>query len=1212
VHKSWLFAADRGGTFTDLIGIDPDGQIHSRKLRSESPAYADAAIAGIRQLLQLADHEPIPRSQVAAIRIGTTVATNALLERKGEPTALLITKGFGDLLEIGNQSRPDIFALAIDKPEQLYQQVSEVSERLDASGQVLLTLDEKPIIDQLNRWQQQGIGAIAVALMHSWVTPVHELRIGELAAAAGFKQISLSHQCMRLIKLVNRAQTTLVDAYLSPVLLRYVKQLKQALGDIPLEFMQSSGGLANANAFTGKEAVLSGPAGGVVAVAQLADQHLQKQSQLIGFDMGGTSTDVCRFGGNFEYRHEVTTAGIAYHANMLQIETVAAGGGSILGFDGQRMTVGPESAGADPGPVCYCLGGPLTITDANLVLGRLLQVTFPRQFGPDHQSSIDAQASRRALEKRTDEINRATGGNLSVEQVALGYLQIANQQMAKPIRSVSVARGYDLRDHALVSFGGAGGLHAGELAAVLGIDKLLIHPLAGIYSAWGIATAPRRHERERSLLLAFTPDVLKQIAGHFEHLADELRPLFESADNKLLSRDLFDLRPQGSDSYLTVARADYTTSCAQFSDLFYRHYGYRTNTDKLELVNIRVEMSQAGPLAENVQRQSSEYPFTVPTGTDVYIDNQWQTLPCIALNTVIPNQPLPTPSLLISDQFTLLIDSQYDASGDESGRITLNRKPLPAADNQDHHQPTSVDPITLEIYHHRFMGIAEQMGVTLQKTAHSVNMKERLDFSCALFDHHGNLVANAPHIPVHLGAMGATIKALISQGNLEPGGVYASNHPAHGGSHLPDVTVITPVFLASNSNQLPDFFVANRGHHADIGGTTPGSMAPFSTNLGEEGVLLNGLLLVKDGQFLEAAIREQLTTGRYPARNIPERLADLRAQIAANQLGLREIKRLVAEQGIVEVTCYMGYIQDNAAWAIDQAFKQLLGERPELKLSRADQLDNGIAIAVTIHLKSEHPNRPVSAIFDFTACGPQDKGSLNAPAAIVHAAVMYVLRTMLGSNIPLNEGCLRNVTITLPEHSVVNPNADAAVVGGNVETSQRIVDVLLGALGLAAASQGTMNNLVFGWQTDSGSAQYYETLGGGSGATPTQPGASAVQVHMTNTRITDPEVLEQRFPGVRLNEYSIRRGSGGSGKQPGGDGLVREFEILAPVTATLLSERRTTPPFGLSGGGAGKVGRNILIHGAEEQQLPGSGVIDLQPGVRLRIETPGGGGYGTR
>ena len=1209
--NSWLFAADRGGTFTDLIGIDPKGRIHSRKLRSESPAYADAAIAGIRQLLQLADDEPIPPDQVTAIRIGTTVATNALLERKGEPTALLITKGFGDLLEIGNQSRPDIFALAIEKPEQLYQQVSEVNERLDASGEIILDLDEQPIIDQLQHWQKQGIGAIAVALMHSWINPIHELRIGELAVAAGFKQISLSHQCMRLIKLVNRAQTTLVDAYLSPILLRYVNQLQQELGDIPLEFMQSSGGLSDANSFTGKEAVLSGPAGGVVAVAQLADQHPEKQSQLIGFDMGGTSTDVCRYGGEFEYRHEVTTAGIAYHANMLQIETVAAGGGSILGFDGQRMTVGPESAGANPGPVCYGLGGPLTITDANLVLGRLLQVTFPRQFGSDHQSSIDAQASRRALEKRTDEINRATGGNLSVEQVALGYLQIANQQMAKPIRSVSVARGYDLRDHALVSFGGAGGLHAGELTTILGIDTLLIHPLAGIYSAWGIATAPRRHERERSLLLPFNPDLLNQLNSHFEQLADELKPLFDTGTATLQRRDLLDLRPQGSDSYLTVNRANHAISCAQFSDLFNRHYGYRIDTDDLELVNIRVEMSQASQIPRGTQPPSSAYPFAVPEQAEVYIDNCWQTLPCIALQSVRPNQSLPTPALVISDQFTLLIDAQFNAIGDESGGIILNRKSGQHLNKNQQQSTTGVDPITLEIYHHRFMGIAEQMGVTLQKTAHSVNMKERLDFSCALFDRQGNLVANAPHIPVHLGAMGATIKALISQGNLQPGEVYASNHPAFGGSHLPDVTVITPVFLRDDSNQPADFFVASRGHHADIGGTTPGSMAPFSTSLSVEGVLLNGLLLVKDGEFLEAAIRKQLTSGPYPARNIPERLADLRAQIAANQLGFREIKRLIAEQGADEVTRYMDYIQDNAAWAIDQAFKQMLSDQSELKLSRADQLDNGIAIAVTIHLKRANTDEPVSAEFDFTACGPQDLGSLNAPVAIVRAAVMYVLRTMLGSNIPLNEGCLRNVTIILPEHSVVNPDPDAAVVGGNVETSQRIVDVLLGALGLAAASQGTMNNLVFGWQTDNGSAQYYETLGGGSGATPTQPGASAVQVHMTNTRITDPEVLEQRFPGLRLTEYSIRRGSGGSGKQPGGDGLVREFEILEPVTATLLSQRRTTQPFGLNGGAAGMAGQNILKHDTEEQRLPGSGVIDLQPGVRLRIETPGGGGFGT-
>ena len=1211
MHNAWLFAADRGGTFTDLIGIAPDGQVHSRKLRSESPAYADAAIAGIRQLLKLAEHEPIPADQVRAIRIGTTVATNALLERKGEPTALLITQGFGDLLAIGNQSRPDIFALAIEKPPQLYQQVTEVSERLDASGQVILPLDEQPIIDQLQKWRQRGIGAIAVALMHGWVNPVHELRIGELAADAGFTQISLSHHCMRLIKLVNRAQTTLVDAYLSPVLLRYVNQLQKTLGAIPLEFMQSSGGLTHASAFSGKEAVLSGPAGGVVAVAQLASPV---HPELIGFDMGGTSTDVCRYGGEFEYRHEVTTAGIAYHANMLQIETVAAGGGSILGFDGQRMTVGPESAGASPGPVCYGQGGPLTITDANLVLGRLLQATFPRQFGPDHQSSIDAEASRQALKLRTDQINQATNASLSVEQVALGYLQIANQQMAKPIRSVSVARGYDLRNHTLVSFGGAGGLHSAELATILGINRLLIHPLAGIYSAWGIATAARRHERERSLLLPFTPASSGQLDDQFNQLAGELMPLFQttaSHPKPPTRRDLLDLRPQGSDSYLTITRGDYPTSCAQFSELFHQHYGYWVDTENLELVNIRVEMSQTGPASPSSHRQSAPYPFELPETTQIFLQDRWQSVPCVPLSAVLPKQTLPTPALVISDQFTLLIDSQFDAIGDPSGGIELTRKPSsdlttePGKTQQHSNQP---DPITLEIYHHRFMGIAEQMGVTLQNTAHSVNMKERLDFSCALFDQHGNLVANAPHIPVHLGAMGATIKALIQQSKIEPGGVYASNHPAHGGSHLPDITVITPVYL--HPNQPADFFVASRGHHADIGGTTPGSMAPFSTSLSEEGVLLNGLPLVKRGKFLETEIRNQLTSGPYPARNITERLADLRAQIAANQLGLQELQRLVAEQGKAEVSRYMSYIQDNAAWAIDQRFKQLLGQNPVRHFSRTDQLDNGIAIAVTITLNSDHPQQPVRAIFDFSDCGPQDKGSLNAPVAIVRAAVMYVLRTMIDSDIPLNEGCLRNVSIVLPDHSIVNPDPDAAVVGGNVETSQRIVDVLLGALGLAAASQGTMNNLVFGWQDRDGGGQYYETLGGGSGATPTMPGASAIQVHMTNTRITDPEVLEHRFAGVRLNEYSIRKGSGGAGRQAGGDGLVRQFEMLAPVTATLLCQRRLCQPFGLHGGKNAEAGNNILIKDGQSQPLPGSGVFELTTGMKLRIETPGGGGVG--
>jgi 5-oxoprolinase (ATP-hydrolysing) len=1205
--RQWSFAVDRGGTFTDIIGLSPRGAIHRLKLLSQSSLYDDASIEGIRRMTGTPPDDPLPEEIIAEIRMGTTVATNALLERRGEPVGLIVTKGFGDLLEIGRQARPRLFDLTIVKPERLYAAVAEVDERIGPDGAVDRPLDESALTGALRRLRDDGLTGVAILFLHAWIDPRHERRAGELARAAGFSQVSLSHACVRRIGAVERGETALIDAYLSPILARYVDRVKRATGSIPLHFMQSSGGLSRAERFGGKDAILSGPAGGVVAIARLRDRL--RLPSAVGFDMGGTSTDVCRYGGAFERSFTAAVAGVSFAANMLHVETVAAGGGSILGFDGRRMTVGPASAGADPGPTCYGKGGPLTVTDANLILGRLDPESFPTISGPDENEPLHVEATRGAFERRASEIAAATGTPMTVEAAALGYLRIADEIMARPIKAISLARGYDLRESALVAFGGAGGMHACSLARTLGVGTVVVHPLAGLYSAYGIALADHTVGDEATCLTPLTAAGYAEAGRTADRLTaaaiERLRVDGFDAD-RATTTVAFDLRPQGADGFLTVPdRGDRLALASDFADAHVARFGFAPSTEAVEIVNVRIEarIRADGRFADAPVADAS----SPPPGRSRPIRFADGVFDCPIIGWPASGDTVVGPALIVDPHCTVIVEPGFTATIDETtGSLILTGRGtgfMRATDDR------VADPVSLEVFNHAFMSVADQMGQTLVNTAHSVNMKERLDFSCALFDPDGGLVANAPHIPVHLGAMGETVKALIAEkgDDFADGRVYVGNHPAKGGSHLPDITVVTPVYLDPARNR-PDFFVATRGHHADIGGATPGSLSPFSATLAEEGIVLDNLLMVDAGGFRKEAVVAALTAGRFPARNIPERLSDLLAQAAANAKGAEEIKRLVGEQGERRVKAYMGHVKENAAHAVRRALGRLLAERDRFESTFTDRMDDGspIVIRVTV-VAGPAPPRTHAITVDFSGSAPPHAGSLNAPFAVVRAAVIYVVRTLVDDDIPLNDGCMAPVTIIVPENSILNPPPDAAVVGGNVETSQRIVDVFLGALGVAAAAQGTMNNLTVGF---AGGPGFYETIAGGSGATPEGDGADGVQVHMTNTRITDPEVLERRFPGVRLERFAVRKNSGGKGVHRGGNGLIRRFRFLQPAQVTLLTERRVTAPFGLAGGGPGKPGVNTLTDvDGTESTLPGHAIVTVRPGQRLTVETPGGGGY---
>jgi 5-oxoprolinase (ATP-hydrolysing) len=1172
--QRWQFWIDRGGTFTDCIGCDPrSGALRVLKVLSSDRA----PLIGIRALLGLAPDAPIPECDV---RMGTTLATNALLERRGVDCALVITRGFRDLLEIGTQARPHIFELQIRKPGLLYREVIEVDARLDAAGNVLERPDPAELQRQLRALRARGLTSLAVVVLHAHRNPELEREIGALAREAGFRHVALSHEVVAEIGMLARGDTACVDAYLTPLVRDYLRALREELPG-SLAIMQSSGGLTGAERFRGPAAVLSGPAGGVVAVARVARQL--GLEQVIGFDMGGTSTDVSRFGGEFERVYETETAGVRLRAPMLAIHTVAAGGGSLCRFDGHRLTVGPQSAGAVPGPLCYGMpeARELTLTDVDLALGRLAPDRFPFPLQP--------QRVERALEELAGQL-RAAGHARTPDELAAGLAEIADASMAEAIRAVSIARGHDVREHALVVFGGAGGQHACAVARRLGMRRIVFHPLAGVLSAYGMGLADASWSGEQDLgglgLDALGPPLTRALEALEARGRSALAEEGHSADRvRVIGR--VDLRYRGTEAALAIEVQRGADLRAAFESAHRQRFGYLRPAAPIEGAVARVEVIARQPPLPDPERPAAPRAPIPLRGVRMFSAGRFHCdVPVYAREDLSPSHPLRGPALVLEDTGAIALDRGFELRIDAHGCILL--EDLEGAPEKEA-IGAALDPVQLEILSNHFRAIAEQMGGVLRRTAFSTNIRERLDFSCALFERDGSLVANAPHIPVHLGAMSESVRAILTaHPHPEPGDVFATNDPAAGGSHLPDVTVVTPIHDSAGELR---FFVASRGHHADIGGITPGSMPPFSRSLEEEGVVLRALRIVSAGRFDREAVLGALSGARHPARNPHENLADLEAQIAANAAGERGVRELVARYGYETVCAYMGHARRNAAAKVAAEIARL----PRGVQRFSDALDDGTPVAVELRVENG------GMAIDFAGTGAQVEGNLNAPRAVALSAVIYALRALVGEDIPLNSGCLDPVDVRIPAGSLLDPAPGAAVCGGNVETSQRVVDVLLAAMGRLAACQGTMNNLTFGNERFG----YYETLGGGAGAGPGFDGASGVHTHMTNTRITDPEVLEFRFP-VRVCQFSLRRGSGGAGRWHGGDGLVRELEFLEPMRVSILSERRARAPFGLAGGGPGRPGRNLY----QGRELPGSCSVEVAAGERLRIETPGGGGYG--
>ncbi len=1168
---AWHIWIDRGGTFTDCVGREPaTGRLRAVKLLSGDRA----PLVGIRRLMGLADDAPVPPCHV---RMGTTIATNALLERRGAPCGLVITRGFADLLAIGDQTRPDLFALAIAPRVLLHGRVLEVDARQDATGAVLLRPDVDALVCGLAELRASGLRSVAVALLHAHRDGALEREVGELARSAGFEHVTLSHEVAGAQGLLARAETAVVDAYLTPLLRDYIALLRSELPGSDLQVMQSSGDLTPADRFRGRDAVLSGPAGGVVAIAAVAREL--GLAQVIGFDMGGTSTDVTRFAGRFERRHEAEVAGVRVRTPMLAIHTVAAGGGSVCRVDGGRLTVGPDSAGADPGPLCYGRpnAGPLTITDVNLVLGRLGGARFP--FG------LHEAPARAALAEMTEQL-AATGIARAPMQVAEGLRRVADEHMAAAIREVSLRRGHDVRDHAMIVFGGAGGQHACAVARLLGVRTLVFHPLAGVLSAYGMGAARVGwHGEADAGQVALDDAALAGLEHAFATLEARGRAALaeDAAGLEFAAVRGVDLRYRGTHTAQTLALADAAGLLAAFTAEHRQVFGYAREDHPIELVGVRVELRELGESPSGHVDTDMSPGTGGPTSAPLWLGDGWQTVPVWPREALRPGQRLHGPAIVAEDTATIVLEPGFVAQlegGCLVARDLVGAAAMPTADARD--------PVLREVLSQRITAIAQQMGVVLQRTALSTNIRERLDFSCAVFDARGDLVTNAPYIPVHLGAMPESIRGVLAAHPRPPAGaVYVTNDPAAGGSHLPDITVISPVHDEAG---VLRFFVASRGHHADVGGVAPGSMPPHATTLEEEGVVFRALQVVSDGRFDRDAVLAVLQGGQWPARRPAENLADLEAQIAANQAGARLLYELCGQYGTPLICAAMQAIQDDAADAVAAAIARL----PAGEHAFADAMDDGAAIVVKISRSGTRLH------VDFTGTAPQDPGNLNAPRAVTVSALLYVLRLLAGRTMPLNSGCLRAVELTVPP-GLLCPGPGAAVAAGNVETSQRVVDVLLGALGLAAASQGTMNNLTFG----DPSFGYYETLGGGAGACAGHAGRSGVHTHMTNTRITDPEVLEARYP-VRLWSFALRHGSGGAGRWPGGDGLVRELEFLRPMHVAILSQRRLRAPFGLAGGGPGAVGRTSL----DGQPLPGRVAVEVLAGQRLRVETPGGGGYG--
>lgn len=1205
--SKWKFAVDRGGTFTDVVGVDPEGNFHREKLLSSSPEYSDASIEGIRRVLKLKGNSHLPADKIEEIRFGTTVATNALLERKGGKVALLITKGFADLLEIGYQARPDIFDLAIKKPTHLYSEVVEVDERIDSDGTVIRPLETKDLETSLAEIKAKSINTVAVVLMHAWKNPAHELLCEKILRKVGIKEVFLSHEAMNLIKIISRGQSTVVDAYLSPVIHQYLDGIKKFTGAIPIEFIQSSGGLSRPEHFRGKDAILSGPAGGVIGVAQVADELSLKG--VIGFDMGGTSTDVSRYDGEFEKVYEKVIEGIDLQKEMLNINAVASGGGSILRFDGQKMLVGPESSGANPGPACYGFGGLLSLTDANLITGRIDPDFFPKTFGPNGDALLDIEATRTLFDEMTKKINKAIRSEHKPEDVAGGFLRVANEKMALAIKAISVSKGYDVREYALVCFGGAGGQHACQVASLLDMKHVIFHPLAGLMSSYGIGLASPERRLVKTLLMDYDATVHEGLTTLYEEMEKELSQApVERKISQTIKKEV-DLRPKGADSYITVEYNHYEKTMDAFRRRYERLFGFFPEETTIELANIRVEMREESHLFPPYREMTTQA-IKLPEPTtyqSIYFSNKRIETPLFQREQLPGGGRIDGPAVIVDRYSTLIIEPDFSGEVKDNGIIVLEKK----AGKKERINLTSntPDPILLEVFNNLFMSVATEMGHTLKNTAHSVNIKERLDFSCAVFDKGGDLVANAPHIPVHLGAMADSVKAVIEdhEDHMKAGNIYMTNNPYRGGSHLPDITVVCPVF--SDKGDIL-FFVAARGHHADIGGITPGSMPPRAVHIDEEGILIDGMLIVEKDKFMADEIKKILTRHRYPARNIEERISDLKAKVAACHKGVEELTGLIDRYGRETVFAYMGFIQRNAEFSIKKALTRFIAEGKEYISHFEDRLDDGTKIKVKIVLEGgKNPPETLKALIDFTGSGPEHKDdNLNTPLSVTHSAVLYVLRAITKTDIPLNSGCLKPVVIIVPEGSILNPSYPSPVASGNVETSQRIVDVLLGALGVAAASQGTMNNLLFQVEGDT---PYYETIAGGAGAMEGFDGASGVQVHMTNTRMTDPEILEFRHPDVRLERFRLKKGSGGDGKYKGGDGILRELKFLKPVEVSVISERRVYPPYGMAGGEPGKKGSNMRRRkDGSTEKLGHRFDLKLEAGEAIVVETPGGGGFG--
>jgi 5-oxoprolinase (ATP-hydrolysing) len=1190
--RIWQFWVDRGGTFTDVIARAPSGAITTRKLLSENPErYADATIAAMRDITGVATGRLPP----AELRIGTTVATNALLEHKGAPTLLAITRGFGDALRIGYQERPDLFVREIKVAPPLYSDVIEIEERLDQQGNVLIPLDENKAKADLQAAYDKGLRSIAIILVHGYRYHAHEAALAKLAQVIGFTQISVSHQIAPLIKLIGRGDTTVADAYLSPVLRAYVDRLQGELGkEVVTLFMQSSGGLAGANAFQGKDAILSGPAGGIVGMAQTAMQA--GFNHVIGFDMGGTSTDVSHYAGDYERSSETLIAGARIRAPMMRIHTVAAGGGSICRFEGGRFQVGPQSAGAIPGPAAYRRGGPLTVTDCNVMLGKIQPSHFPRLFGATADLPLDEGIVAEKFAALLSEVKTVTGQVLTPQQAAEGFITIAVANMANAIKKISVERGHDVTRYTLACFGGAGGQHACLVADALAMERVIIHPFGGVLSAYGMGLADRRVLRELTLGLPLRVELVDTLKAAIAELSNEAETALRAqgiGPAHVRCEAFVHIRHLGTDSSIAIPHASLAEMEAAFAARHQAQFGFVGETGLI------VEMIGVEAIADTADDRRLHFALPETSGEPIaeatcFMNGATHKIPLYDRETLTAGFVAEGPAIIPDPVSTTIVEPGWRVTVDDIGNLILTRhtpRPLTSAIG------TAVDPVRLEIFNGLFMAIAEEMGAALQHSASSVNIRERLDFSCALFDHHGSLVANAPHMPVHLGSMGESVRTILTRrkGMISAGDVYALNAPYDGGTHLPDITVIMPVFVEDDDK--PAYFVAARGHHADIGGISPGSMPPNSRSVEEEGVLIDNVQIVAGGRFLDAEVRALLGSGRWPSRNVDQNIADLRAQVAACAKGASELQRITADYGRHVVTAYMHHVQANA----EDIVRRLIARLADGHFRYA--MDN--EAVVEVHVSIDHARR--AATIDFTGTSSQLESNFNAPLPVVRAAVLYVVRTLIDDPIPMNEGCLRPITIIVPEGSMLNPRHPAAVVAGNVETSQVVTDALFGALGAMAGAQGTMNNFTFGNET----YQYYETIAGGAGAGPGFDGASVIQTHMTNSRLTDPEILEARFP-VLLEEFSIRTGSGGAGAHKGGDGATRRIRFLEPMAAGILSNRRKVPPFGLAGGANGAVGANWVERAdGHVEHLSATAAVHMEVGDVFVINTPGGGGFGS-